>query len=215
MAQLFFNNATSTLASSISAGATSFTVASGQGAEFPVTSGNYFYATIDSEVVKVTARDVDTFTCEETVSAHSAGDVVAHYVTAEMLQDLAQASGNGQVLEGHELRDYVETVATPSIATGVLSLDLSRPYHVVNLNQNVTSITFSNLPPNGAAASYTIEFIQDASGGKTVAFPSSFKTAGGAGITIAAAANNVSLVVCVTRDGGTTYRAGLFGAAFS
>jgi hypothetical protein len=41
------NNAFSTLLSSIASGATSLTVASGEGARFPtISSGNFFYATL-------------------------------------------------------------------------------------------------------------------------------------------------------------------------
>jgi hypothetical protein len=47
MSVLFTNNAASTLASSITSGATSLTVASGQGALFPVITGsNYFLVTL-------------------------------------------------------------------------------------------------------------------------------------------------------------------------
>ena len=65
----FTNNASSTLASSITTVATSLTVASGQGSLFPTLSGSqYFYCTLENtagtsrEIVKVTARSTDTFT---------------------------------------------------------------------------------------------------------------------------------------------------------
>ena len=58
----FTNNATATLAASISTSSTSLTVTTGQGALFPtLAAGDYFYATlVDSsnniEIVKITAR---------------------------------------------------------------------------------------------------------------------------------------------------------------
>lgn len=74
------NNAFSTLASSITASNTGIVVAAGEGARFPtLTSGDYFYATLEStggttEIVKVTARSSDTMTivrAQENTSAQS------------------------------------------------------------------------------------------------------------------------------------------------
>ena len=87
----FSNNFGTTLASSISSGATSFSVASASG--FPSLGGSdYVYVTIDSEVVKVTATSGTTFTCDATSGGHSAGDTVEIRVTAEMLEDFARES---------------------------------------------------------------------------------------------------------------------------
>ncbi|WP_447983777.1 hypothetical protein [Nitrospira sp. Nam74] len=67
--QLFANNATTTLGASLTAVATSLTVATGTGALFPSpTGGDFFLATLEvvgtstREIVKVTARSSDTFT---------------------------------------------------------------------------------------------------------------------------------------------------------
>lgn len=74
------NNAFSTLASSITASNTGIVVAAGEGSRFPtLTSGDYFYATLEStggttEIVKVTARSGDTMTivrAQEGTSAQS------------------------------------------------------------------------------------------------------------------------------------------------
>jgi hypothetical protein len=67
MAELWTNNAATTLASGLSAGATSLTVAAGEGALFPnPTAPDFFYSTLDNgtvvEIVKVTARSTDVFT---------------------------------------------------------------------------------------------------------------------------------------------------------
>ena len=65
----FTNNASTTLASGVSIGATSLTVASGTGMLFPTLAGSqYFYCTLANlsatalEIVKVTARSGDVFT---------------------------------------------------------------------------------------------------------------------------------------------------------
>ena len=87
MAVVFSNNAATTLNGSVSAGATSFTVASSS--SFPAVSGsNHTFVKInDSEVVKVTA----------TTGAFSSGANVEIRVTAELLGDfssLPTESGN-------------------------------------------------------------------------------------------------------------------------
>ena len=87
----FANNFGTTLASSINANATSFSVASASG--FPSLGGSdYVFVTIASEVVKVTATSGTTFTCEAVSGGHSAGATVEIRVTAEMLEDFQRAS---------------------------------------------------------------------------------------------------------------------------
>lgn len=112
MAVLYSNNASSTLASSISNSATTVTVASGEGGLFPaVSSPDYFYATLDNnaggvEIVKVTARSGDIFTVVRGQDntgplAFNAGAKFELRLTAKMLDDLlagkASLSGTGFV----------------------------------------------------------------------------------------------------------------------
>lgn len=99
---LYTNNASTTLASSITNVATSLTVVSGQGALFPSPTGsNYFMCTLQGasgtpiEIVKVTARSTDTFTivrAQESTSASgfSSGDIVELRLTAGELGGIPQ-----------------------------------------------------------------------------------------------------------------------------
>lgn len=99
---LFTNNASATLASSITNVATTLTVSSGQGSLFPVpTGGAVFMATLTNaalqeEIIKVTARAVDTFTIQRgqegtTARNWAAGDLVELRVTAASLNEWAGA----------------------------------------------------------------------------------------------------------------------------
>ena len=93
--QKFANNAQGSLLASIIAGAVSFQLESGEGAEFPTLGvGDYCYVRIGSdasnEVVKVTAKSTDTFTCVATTGAWAAGTQVALTVSSEMLRVFAQ-----------------------------------------------------------------------------------------------------------------------------
>lgn len=96
----FTNNAASTIKNAIVASSTSLVVASGTGALFPtLSSGEYFYATLvgqdKMEIVKVTARDNDTFTIVRgqdgtTAQAFSAGDAVELRITAAAFNGIAE-----------------------------------------------------------------------------------------------------------------------------
>ena len=128
MAIKFTNNATSTLASGIASGATSLTVATGQGALFPTLSGDYFYCTLSNtantiEIVKVTARSTDTFTIvraqdNTTASAFVTGDKVELRLVAAVLSNTA-------ILDQTNVFSAAQTVningtvgaTTPAVAT--------------------------------------------------------------------------------------------------
>lgn len=102
MAIKFTNNATTTLASSITASATSIPLVVGTGALFPAIaggSGDHFYGTlVDSsnniEIVKVTARSTDTLTVIRgqdgtTAKAYIGGDKFELRPTAAALEDVS------------------------------------------------------------------------------------------------------------------------------
>lgn len=94
----FSNFAFSTLAVGCNTTATSLSLASGTGAKFPtLAAGEYFYATLenaslDREVVKVTARSTDTITVvrgqdNTTARSWNAGDSIALRLNAGALDD--------------------------------------------------------------------------------------------------------------------------------
>jgi hypothetical protein len=104
MAILFSNNASTTVAGSITATSTSVALAAGTGVLFPnPTGGDYFVATFydqatktQNEIVHVTARVGDTCTIVRaqegtTAKAWSAADIFANLVTAGTLDAFVQA----------------------------------------------------------------------------------------------------------------------------
>lgn len=219
--QRFANNAESVLAAGISAGATSFSVATGGGARFPtLTTGQYFYVRLGTdstnEVVKVTARSTDSFTCEATVGSFSSGAAVKQTVSAQMLGDFAQAIGGGQVLNDHELKDYSETTTTPTISTGTLTLNIENgnAFDVAH-NANITTLTISNPSATGKLCSFTLFLTQDGTGGKTITWPDSVKWPYGVAPTLITTANAVNIVTFVTKNAGTTWYGMLGGAGFA
>jgi hypothetical protein len=105
MARLYTNNASTTLASNIASGATSLTVAAGEGALFPnPTGGDTFTMTIEQgatrEIVSVTARSTDTFTITRaqegtSASAFTAGATIELRFTAASATAWEAALGAG------------------------------------------------------------------------------------------------------------------------
>lgn len=108
---LWSNNASGALASSISSSSTTIVLAAGQGVEFPTPGGgNYFYATFTDtsnnlEVVKVTARVVDTLTVVRgqdgtAARSYAAGDLVELRPTAAALTDMQVYTPSGNIAAG-------------------------------------------------------------------------------------------------------------------
>lgn len=100
----FTNNASATLAGSITASATSVVLTAGNGSLFPALgAGEFFYATlVDSsnnlEVIKVTARTTDTLTVvraqDSTIArAYAAGDKVELRLVAAVFSEMIQRDG--------------------------------------------------------------------------------------------------------------------------
>jgi len=130
MAVKFANNAYSTLAASITSGATSVTLTTGEGARFPTLTGaDYFYATlIDSsnnlEIVKVTARSTDVLTVvraseSTTARAYASGDRLEQRITAAGL-DAKQATITSLTSTGAEL-NVVDMSASGSTSGQLLT----------------------------------------------------------------------------------------------
>jgi hypothetical protein len=112
-------------------------------------------------------------------------------------EDLADMAGS---------RDSVTALA---ISSGVVDIDCDDgDYFVLDLTENVSSITFSNLPAPGRGRSLMIEITQDSTA-RTVAWPASFTAAGGTLGSVSTSGGAVDLLAITTFDGGTTWRATL------
>ncbi len=104
------------------------------------------------------------------------------------------------------------TVTSLAIVAGVVDIDCALgDYFTLALSANVTSVTFSNLPGAGKGASKWIEIVQG--GAFTVAWPASFKWAGGTAGTVSTTPASDELGI-TTVNNGTTWKASL-GKAFA
>ncbi len=100
-----------------------------------------------------------------------------------------------------------DLLRTPTVTGGVLTLDLSVPCGFrINLNQDVTSIVFANVPTERAIA-FAVEWVQDATGGHTITWPASVVTDDGTQPQQPdSAANSVTVHSFLTFDSATTVR---------
>lgn len=94
-------------------------------------------------------------------------------------------------------------VSTLAVSSGNVTLDCSLgDYFNLAPTENVTGWTISNVPP---ACTLMIEFTQDSTA-RTVAWPSSFKWAGGAPGAVSTGAGAKDVLAMTTFDGGATWR---------
>ena len=153
------NNASSTLATAITASDTAIVVA--DGSQFPALSaGEYFYATLVSpagttEIIKVTARVSNSLTVVRAQDGSSAnsfqvGALVDMRVNAASVDDLVRApavntfTGDGATT--------VFTLSVPAGTQGATDIHIDGVYQYKNTyTVSGTTLTFSEAPPLNAA----------------------------------------------------------------
>jgi hypothetical protein len=160
MAVLIENNAVSRLASSLTTGATSVSVTSGEGAKFPTLSGgDWFPATIIKsdgtfEICRCTARATDVLTitrAQEGTSAKSfsAGDRIELRVTKAAFAEMLQAAKNlSDVGNATTARQNIGAHDANNITQGIIAAArLSGSYTI-----NVTGTLTGNVTGNASTA---------------------------------------------------------------
>jgi hypothetical protein len=103
------------------------------------------------------------------------------------------------------MQDYTEKSTTSSQSSSfALSLALGNVFSIT-MTGNVT-FTITNVPASGCV-SMTLFLIQDGTGSRIPTFPASVIWPGGTAPTFTTTANHVDLVVLMTTNAGTTWRA--------
>lgn len=147
-----------------------------------------------------------------TVLAHVAtGDLATATLQNQLIDDLAvlktTIANDGRI--SGEIQNFREELTTVAAAgTTTINLTLSNCFKVT-LGANIATLTVSNWTASKGQP-VTIRFLQDGTGGRTVAFPAGWKWPGGVAPTITATANKTDIVVLYSDDGGTTIFASLF-----
>ena len=86
-------------------------------------------------------------------------------------------------------------------------------YHAVTVDDDCTLSVTGTVADR--VCSFTLELIQDGTGGHTVTLFSGIEWSGGTAPALSDGAGEVDMLVFVTRDDGTTWRGGVFGQDFS
>jgi len=103
---------------------------------------------------------------------------------------------------------YFDSVTAATISSGTVTLDCNggrARNFTIALTANAT-LAVSNLAPAGRVTEFEVQITQDATGGRTLTLPASFKAMGGSDTAISAAANSVTILSAKTFDAGTTWR---------
>lgn len=121
MATLYSNNAVAHLAATAPPGSTEFTVATGYGNLFPnPTVGDQFYVRLgtdfDNEVVRISARNADTFICNPTTQNWGSKTPVILTVCAELLEGVFEDTRDATVTAVEPLVTICEDSAAATAA---------------------------------------------------------------------------------------------------
>lgn len=108
-------------------------------------------------------------------------------------------------------REVVNVVASSGTSHEIDLADGN--YHAVTVDDDCTFSVTGTVADR--VCSFTLELIQDGTGGRTVTWWGGIEWAGGEEPTLSTDADDVDILVFVTRDNGSTWRGGVFGLAFS
>ncbi len=113
-----------------------------------------------------------------------------------------------------KIRDYSESVSSPTISSGTLTLNLETSnIFTVSLNAAITTLTISNPPASGSGGSFTLIFTADGTP-RSVTWPAAIKWAGGTPPTITSAIGKADSFAFFSSDGGTSWQGYVGGQNF-
>lgn len=137
---------------------------------------------------KLTAASVPTSALEDTF--------IANPLTANL-------DANSKEIQTAKLIRNTVTAGTVTISAGAVTIPFDGVQRIT-LNANITSISFSNLPPSGECRFVIVELVQDGTGGRTVSgWPSAVKWANNdTAPTITSTANKIDRLQFYTTDNG-------------
>ena len=151
-------------------------------------------------------------------SVNSATDVFISSIAANeyLAWNTGTAKWNNTTLTGKAalaINGGVETVSALGSGTGTRAINLANGNVVSATLAGNTTFTFAGATA-GAACSFGLYLTQDATGGRTVTWPSSVRWSGGTEPTLSTGANAIDILVFETINGGTTWFGSLVGTNF-
>jgi len=162
-------------------------------------------ATADLADGAVTAAKIDALTA--TIAELNYVDGVTSAVQTQLDAKMTPSYTGDVDVTGELIADsYNETYAAVSVSSNTVTIDCEAGnVFSVTLDANVTTTTFSNPPASGTAYALALRLVQDATGSRSFAFPSTVDWPSATAPTISTDANSVDWYVFTTVDGGTTW----------
>lgn len=122
-----------------------------------------------------------------------------------VVHDNSQAGGYPLAKEKFSNILGYENVSTNASATGAVTVDLETATIFQHTLTGAVTYTFSNPPSSGTGFSFVIKVTQDATGSRTITWPSSVDWESGIAPTLSTGNGDVDVFAFFTTDGGTTY----------
>jgi hypothetical protein len=130
---------------------------------------------------------------------------------------LVDTEGGNLNLGGGYAVEHSELAPSLASSSNAAEMDLANGnYFTTTLTENISTITFANLPASGQFASWEWQITQDAgASGYTLTFPAAVKWPGGTAPTLTATASAIDVLAFWTSDGGTTIFGAITGQDYS
>ena len=126
------------------------------------------------------------------------------------VQALVASPGNGI-----ELKGWREPLATPSISSNTLTIDLAgNNVFSFTLNANITTMTIQNVPASGKAARFELIVKANGSAFTWSWFTSTVKWPAGVAPALTQTNNKVDRYIFMSEDGGTTWHGAIVGQSY-
>jgi len=104
-----------------------------------------------------------------------------------------------------KIRDYSETISSPTISTGTLTLNLETSnIFTVSLNAAITTLTIQNPPASGSGGAFTLILTADGTA-RAITWGGAVKWPGGTAPTLTSTLNKIDVFTFVTTDAGTSW----------
>jgi hypothetical protein len=147
------------------------------------------------------SQNDDTFKIQKGVGFGGAGISIANTGIASFSANVSMANN---YIVAPVLQAYSERLTALGNVTGSIGLDLSLSnFFSLTATGNI-AFSYSNAP-SGRVFAFTVAFKQDATGGRTITWPSGTKWPGGSVPPATTNANAVDIWSLMTYDGGTTW----------
>jgi hypothetical protein len=109
---------------------------------------------------------------------------------------------------------YTETrVSVTAAASTAINCSLGNIFNVT-MSNNITLLSFNNVPAAGRVYTMTLILNQDSTGARTLSWPTSIRWSGGVVPALTATANKIDIFTIFTHDGGTTWFGFIAGTNF-